>query len=69
MDHKKNGNQRHQQAARARGLADCFPGQLKGWYGTEQGMKIRHAGAFEICEYDEQPDKAELKRLLPFFGK
>jgi hypothetical protein len=32
-------------------------------------MRVRHAEAFEICEYGEQPDKAELKRLFPFFEK
>ena len=60
---------RDQQAARFRGLADRFRSQLKAWYGAEQGMKVRHAEAFEICEYGEQPDKAELTRLFPFFGK
>ncbi len=60
---------REEQAARFRGMADRFRTQLKDGYGPEQGMKIRHAEAFEICEYGEQPDKAELKRLFPFFGK
>lgn len=60
---------REQHAARFRGLADRFRAQLKDWYGPELGMKVRHAEAFEICEYGQQPDKAELKRLFPFFGK
>jgi LmbE family N-acetylglucosaminyl deacetylase len=59
---------RDQQAARFRGLADRYRAQLKDWYGPEQGTKVRHAEAFEICEYGQQPDKAELKRLFPFFG-
>jgi N-acetylglucosamine malate deacetylase 1 len=60
---------RDQHAARFRALADRFRTQLKEWYGSEPGMKVRHAEAFEICEYGQQPDKAELKRLFPFFGK
>lgn len=59
---------REEQAARFRRLADRFRVQLKDWYGPEQGMKVRHAEAFEICEYGQQPGKAELKRLFPFFG-
>jgi len=60
---------RDEQAARFRGLADRFRAQLKEWYGAEQGAKVRHAEAFEICEYGQQPNKSELKRLFPFFEK
>jgi N-acetylglucosamine malate deacetylase 1 len=60
---------REDQSARFRGLADRFRAQLKEWYGAEQGAKVRHAEAFEICEYGQQPNKAELKRLFPFFEK
>jgi len=60
---------REEQAARFRELADRFRAQLKEWYGAEQGVKVRHAEAFEICEYGQQPNKAELKRLFPFFEK
>jgi LmbE family N-acetylglucosaminyl deacetylase len=60
---------RDEQAARFRGLADRFRAQLKEWYGAEQGAKVRHAEAFEICEYGQQPNKAELKRLFPFFER
>ncbi|MCI0420766.1 MAG: PIG-L family deacetylase [Acidobacteria bacterium] len=60
---------RDQHAARFRGLADRFRTQLKDWYGSEPGARVRHAEAFEICEYGQQPGKGELKRLFPFFGK
>jgi len=60
---------REDQSARFRGLADRFRAKLKEWYGAEQGAKVRHAEAFEICEYGQQPNKAELKRLFPFFEK
>jgi len=55
-------------AARFAGLAGRFRAALKDWYGPEQGEKVRHAEAFELCEYGSQPDWAELKRLFPFFG-
>ena len=60
---------RDEQAARFRGLAERYRGQLTEWYGAEQGGKVRHAEAFEICEYGQQPNRAELKRLFPFFEK
>jgi len=28
---------------------------------------VKHAEAFEVCEYGRQPDEAEIKRLFPFF--
>lgn len=37
------------------------------WYGAERAAKIRHAEAFEICEYGRRPSEDELKRLFPFF--
>jgi len=54
-------------AARNLGIANRFRNVLKEWYGDEAGAKIKYAEAFEICEYGRQPDKAELKRLFPFF--
>jgi N-acetylglucosamine malate deacetylase 1 len=43
--------------------------QLIGWYGKEGAAKVEHAEAFEVCEYDGQPTRAELRRLFPFFGE
>ncbi len=54
-------------AARSQAVTDRFRHVLKQWYGEEAGAKVRYAEAFEICEYGRQPDKAELKRLFPFF--
>jgi LmbE family N-acetylglucosaminyl deacetylase len=48
--------------------ADRFRKDLVKWYGEERGSKVRHAEAFEICEYGRQPNEEELKRLFPFFG-
>ena len=42
----------------------CFLGE---WYGKDRGEKVKYAEAFEICEYGRRPNKAELKKLFPFF--
>jgi N-acetylglucosamine malate deacetylase 1 len=54
-------------ARRNIGVADRFRSVLKEWYGDEAAAKVKHAEAFEICEYGRRPDKAELKRLFPFY--
>jgi len=66
--------QRHQQvrdgfARRNQSIADRFRPQLEQWYGKDRTAKVKYAEAFEICEYGRRPDKAELARLFPFFGK
>lgn len=53
--------------SRDKGLANRFRDKLVEWYGEDAGKKIKHAEAFEICEYGRRPDKTELKRLFPFF--
>jgi LmbE family N-acetylglucosaminyl deacetylase len=37
------------------------------WYGKARAAKMNFVEAFEICEYGRRPDKAELRRLFPFF--
>ncbi|HEX2490060.1 MAG TPA: PIG-L family deacetylase [Blastocatellia bacterium] len=54
-------------AARNTGIANRFRNVLKEWYGDEAAAKVKHAEAFEICEYGRRPEKDELKRLFPFF--
>ncbi len=54
-------------AARDRASAERFRGVLEEWYGKDRAGKVRHVEAFEICEYGRRPDKAEIKRLFPFF--
>jgi LmbE family N-acetylglucosaminyl deacetylase len=39
---------------------------LEQWYGLS-ATDIRHAEAFEICEYGRQIDRSEIRRLFPFF--
>ncbi len=36
------------------------------WYGAQKGKAVRHAEAFEICEYGARPDEALLRKLFPF---
>jgi LmbE family N-acetylglucosaminyl deacetylase len=64
---KRVAEVRRNHAARNINIADRFRNILKEWYGDEAGAKVKHAEAFEICEYGRRPDKAELKRLFPFF--
>jgi hypothetical protein len=40
---------------------------LEKWYGPERAKAVRHAEAFELCEYGRRPSEAELKKLFPFF--
>ena len=41
---------------------------LEKWYGS-RAAEIRHAEAFEICEYGTQPSDTDLKQLFPMLGK
>jgi LmbE family N-acetylglucosaminyl deacetylase len=38
-------------------------------YGAEAGAAVRHAEAFELCEYGRRPDAADIARLFPFLPK
>ena len=40
---------------------------LAKWYGPEKAKTIRHAEAFELCEYGRRAGDADLKKLFPFF--
>jgi LmbE family N-acetylglucosaminyl deacetylase len=42
---------------------------LEKWYGPERAAKIRHAEAFELCEYGSQPSEEELRRLFPMLSQ
>jgi LmbE family N-acetylglucosaminyl deacetylase len=61
-------------AARRRWLGEARAGQptaavraaLVKWYGAAKGNAIRHAEAFEICEYGTRPNEALVRKLFPF---
>ncbi len=38
------------------------------WYG-ERGASVRHAEAFEICEYGKQPGESEIRQLFPMLKR
>ncbi len=50
-------------------IADLYRDTLIEWYGQDAGKAIKHAEAYQVCEYGRQPSKAELKKLFPFFDK
>jgi len=52
---------------RDRAVANRFRAKLEELYGKDRATKVQHAEAFEICEYGRRPDKAEIKKLFPFF--
>ena len=58
---------RDSQHARYMALADRYRNKLVDFYGPDRGKAVRHAEAFEICEYGRQPSKADLMKLFPFF--
>ena len=53
---------------RNQSIAARFNEELKQWYPGNEAAQVKHAEAFEVCEYGSQPDRAELKRLFPFFN-
>jgi len=62
-------------AARKRWLRESRAGEpnaavraaLVKWYGEKAGNAVKHAEAFEICEYGTRPDDAMIRKLFPFF--
>ena len=38
---------------------------LEKWYGKEFATQVKHAEAFEICEYGTQPTEGDIRRLFP----
>jgi LmbE family N-acetylglucosaminyl deacetylase len=47
--------------------ATRFRKELAEFYGPARAEKIQYAEAFEICEYGRRPEKAEIRKLFPFF--
>ena len=51
---------------RYQAIAIRFAKELNAWYPGEAAKTVKHAEAFELCEYGSQPDQAGLRRLFPF---
>jgi LmbE family N-acetylglucosaminyl deacetylase len=64
---KRRGEVRDLFSKRFAGTANRFRDQLVTYYGPA-GRSIKHAEAFEICEYGRRPDAEEIRRLFPFYG-
>jgi len=39
--------------------------RLEKWHGKERAAQVKHAEAFELCEYGHQPDEEGVRRLFP----
>jgi hypothetical protein len=48
-------------------IANKHRESLLEWYGPEAGAAVKHAEAFELCEYGSKPSKDQLRILFPFF--
>ena len=55
--------------SRANDITPAVRRALEKWYGPERAAKIRHAEAFEVCEYGRQPSDDELRALFPMLGR
>ena len=42
---------------------------LELWYGKEKATQVKHAEAFEICEYGTQPSEDDIRRLFSMIKK
>ncbi len=42
---------------------------LELWYGKEKAAQVKHAEAFEICEYGTQPSEEDIRRFFPMIKK
>jgi hypothetical protein len=47
-------------------INDNVKKSLEKWYGAEKAGNVKHAEAFEICEYGRRPSDEEIIRLFPF---
>jgi LmbE family N-acetylglucosaminyl deacetylase len=60
------GRRRWLRETRADAPTSAVRAALVKWYGAERGNAVRHAEAFEICEYGTRPDETMIRKLFPF---
>jgi LmbE family N-acetylglucosaminyl deacetylase len=51
--------------ARSGRISPALRAALEARYGVEQAGQIRHAEAFELCEYGQRPNLDDLQKLFP----
>ena len=52
-------------ATRSRPVSPAVRAALEKWYGKDKGSQVKHAEAFEVCEYGKQPKDDDLRKLFP----
>ncbi len=52
-------------STRSRPVSPAVRAALEKWYGKEKGSQVKHAEAFEVCEYGRQPKDEDLRKLFP----
>jgi LmbE family N-acetylglucosaminyl deacetylase len=50
---------------RSRKISPAIRAALEKWYGREKAAQVKHAEAFEVCEYGRQPNDEDLRKLFP----
>ena len=53
---------------RAVEITPAVRSSLEKWYGKEKAAQVKHAEAFELCEYGSQPSDEDKKRMFPMMG-
>ena len=66
-ERKKWFREKHYWAKRDAAVADQYREALVTWYGPEKGKQVKHAEAFEVCEYGRRVNETQIKKLFPFF--
>jgi len=57
------------QQSQKRQITPAIKASLEKWYGAEKGDRVKHAEAFEICEYGKQPNEEQIKQLFPMLPR
>lgn len=50
-------------------ISETSRNSLAKWYGDKKAEKVKHAEAFEFCEYGRRPSDEEVRVLFPMLGK
>jgi LmbE family N-acetylglucosaminyl deacetylase len=52
-------------ATRSQRITPAVRAALEKWYGKKKASQVKHAEAFEVCEYGMQPKDDDLRKLFP----